>query len=578
MSRYIIQSITKYLLQNYYGKPNLFVVPCAEGSLTQCGAIFSNGDICKHVTDSKVLDTYIERLQYFQRVTLVADYTEQLIQNLEEVKQQATTSGVEIDRKKKLLQLQQLAENIRLYCPDARQCANCGWGPILLDSKCDRLSDHHLQKLSGGGVYDNSCRQCGVRAELKSSLPLWDGKLPQSLTAEEGLGDQTVVAAAPAAPLNRLAELVKDLELTIDDFEFPSFRSAVKGVFSQNDRYDVETVNELRVLITGERQRVLEIATNIPPLSLRVLRHAHPILPSHSARRYTAECDICEGRSAYFCGSCDWDICIRCLNNNPPVNRSNCSMTRGTDNVYYCGRRLGTQVIPGSDGQCGPNNGPQCPDCSGFRLTSDVPSNRMPDRINRRMPDVDMSRMVMRMFHPVNGRLNFAEMGVIVSDSPESAEATSCFSPLDLIHSNCAVPVLAANFTKPPPDVMAAMLAREQKLRLSPETQALYADLSVDSIAITSDLQVQVVREFGFPDSYVQLLRGAANLYTREELAFDKLPHYVRFNRSTRGHLSVGSSVPNVPLCFVGQSMQKSLLLREMDAARTTVIAAGSFT
>eukprot|EP01035_Chromulina_nebulosa_P021914 gene21914-28373_t len=157
-------------------------VPCAEGSLVQCGAIFSNGDICKHVTDSKVLDSYIERLQYFQKIILVADYTEQLVQNLEEVKRQASDSGGEIDRKRKLLQLQQLAENIRLYCPDARQCANCGWGPILLDSKCDRLSDHHLQQHSGGGVYDNSCRQCGVRAELKSSLPLWDGKLPQSLT------------------------------------------------------------------------------------------------------------------------------------------------------------------------------------------------------------------------------------------------------------------------------------------------------------------------------------------------------------------------------------------------------------
>jgi hypothetical protein len=29
----------------------------------------------------------------------------------------------------------------------------------------------------------------------------------------------------------------------------------------------------------------------------------------------------------------------------------------------YCGRRLGRDLIPGSDGQCGPNNGPQCADC-----------------------------------------------------------------------------------------------------------------------------------------------------------------------------------------------------------------------
>lgn len=30
---------------------------------------------------------------------------------------------------------------------------------------------------------------------------------------------------------------------------------------------------------------------------------------------------------------------------------------------FYCGRRLGKERIPGSDGQCGPNSGPQCEDC-----------------------------------------------------------------------------------------------------------------------------------------------------------------------------------------------------------------------
>ena len=29
----------------------------------------------------------------------------------------------------------------------------------------------------------------------------------------------------------------------------------------------------------------------------------------------------------------------------------------------YCGRNLGPRAIPGSDGRCGPNNGPQCQDC-----------------------------------------------------------------------------------------------------------------------------------------------------------------------------------------------------------------------
>jgi len=39
---------------------------------------------------------------------------------------------------------------------------------------------------------------------------------------------------------------------------------------------------------------------------------------------------------------------------------------------FYCNRRLGVNIIPGSDGACGPNDGPQCPDCAAF-----IPVNRI---------------------------------------------------------------------------------------------------------------------------------------------------------------------------------------------------------
>ena len=41
-----------------------------------------------------------------------------------------------------------------------------------------------------------------------------------------------------------------------------------------------------------------------------------------------------------------------------------------SDDSYYCGRELGEDMIPGSDGQCGPSNGPQCPDCKGLTKSS----------------------------------------------------------------------------------------------------------------------------------------------------------------------------------------------------------------
>jgi len=38
------------------------------------------------------------------------------------------------------------------------------------------------------------------------------------------------------------------------------------------------------------------------------------------------------------------------------------------NDTYYCGQVLGQVKIPRSDGQCGPFEGPQCPDCKGYTI------------------------------------------------------------------------------------------------------------------------------------------------------------------------------------------------------------------
>jgi ankyrin repeat protein len=57
-------------------------------------------------------------------------------------------------------------------------------------------------------------------------------------------------------------------------------------------------------------------------------------------------------------------------------NSVGCVVRGGTDascaHLFYCGRRMGTDIIPGSDGRCGPSSGPQCPDCRGL-TTSNPP-------------------------------------------------------------------------------------------------------------------------------------------------------------------------------------------------------------
>jgi hypothetical protein len=61
-----------------------------------------------------------------------------------------------------------------------------------------------------------------------------------------------------------------------------------------------------------------------------------------------------------------------------PLNRAGVVMKLGNGATYYCGRTLGAEVIPGSDGTCGPTVGPQCPDCVSAQATlAGQPVNRV---------------------------------------------------------------------------------------------------------------------------------------------------------------------------------------------------------
>lgn len=58
------------------------------------------------------------------------------------------------------------------------------------------------------------------------------------------------------------------------------------------------------------------------------------------------------------------------------VNDEGCMVLRGITEGYkgkfYCGRLLGVKAIPGSDGRCGPKDGPQCKACQRFQESQKI--------------------------------------------------------------------------------------------------------------------------------------------------------------------------------------------------------------
>jgi Ca2+-binding EF-hand superfamily protein len=90
---------------------------------------------------------------------------------------------------------------------------------------------------------------------------------------------------------------------------------------------------------------------------------------SHNHKLYCAR-DL--GRDAIpgsngQCGPSNGPQCEDCkLMTAPSMNRAGVPVNWGDSRhktTLYCGRHLGRDKIPGSDGQCGPGNGPPCEDC-----------------------------------------------------------------------------------------------------------------------------------------------------------------------------------------------------------------------
>lgn len=180
--------------------------------------------------------------------------------------------------------------------------------------------------------------------------------------------------------------------------------------------------------------------------------------------------------------------------------------------------------------------------------------------------NIHANDLVAYMFHEINGRNNFS-IADIDNDAQillrTASEISLPFETKVICTDNDCFPVgkvdyevppLPQDYVRPQPEVMSKMLAREQYLRLCPETQRAYADVFMNNaIKLTTLIQVAVVREFGYPASYVRLLRSAMSLYSREEIPLESMPHYVRFNRSSAGVLKIGDDAPNVALSYLGR-------------------------
>ena len=119
---------------------------------------------------------------------------------------------------RRVQQVLQKRQELRLLVPNARQCGRCSYGPVVPEA-CSNLASHHGELRRGQAVpVDNSCPRCGWFVEDSSQWPTWE---PSGLAADDpldaafnaaaddgGEGDEAAAArrAAREAELSRFRE------------------------------------------------------------------------------------------------------------------------------------------------------------------------------------------------------------------------------------------------------------------------------------------------------------------------------------------------------------------------------------
>jgi hypothetical protein len=74
-----------------------------------------------------------------------------------------------------------------------------------------------------------------------------------------------------------------------------------------------------------------------------------------------------------------WVLCVLCVSVLQPGGIHHFLGTGSGAAKYYCARIIGVERLPGSDGQCGPNNGPQCDECKAYQAAQVVYHTREGD-------------------------------------------------------------------------------------------------------------------------------------------------------------------------------------------------------
>lgn len=155
----------------------------ARGGLLNCvspdcpSSPFKASVICMHINDVDVLEGFLQCLTHTHTLRIQEEYQEQLSKQLASLGGAPPSAGSE----KNKVELEALAQNLRLTMRNPRMCRQCNYGPVE-NIWCDDLQCHHGDVMQENQrTVNNACPKCGWFTESWNSWLPWDGNLPEEM-------------------------------------------------------------------------------------------------------------------------------------------------------------------------------------------------------------------------------------------------------------------------------------------------------------------------------------------------------------------------------------------------------------
>jgi hypothetical protein len=154
---------------------DLTTVPVLNCAIPDCGAVISERDLARHVSEA-ALEAYQNTRLMAMEAHACAKAQAEIQKRLDQLQGPENAAGQRSAQREALsgAAAEMLNGQLRAAFPNALMCPRCKFGPVD-QMACNDFGAHHNQQVGQGVVIDNRCPICHFFGRSRADWRPWDG-------------------------------------------------------------------------------------------------------------------------------------------------------------------------------------------------------------------------------------------------------------------------------------------------------------------------------------------------------------------------------------------------------------------